>query len=200
MHYLSESSGSYRRAAREVRKTFKSREDIRIGPMLNSCTFLRACIDEALRLSPPAASVPWREVERGGTQIDSTAVPGGTGVGVGIYSIHHSPLYYEDPFKYEPGRWLRSELPEQTSHTAQSSKEPHMPFLTGPRSCVGKPLAITQLMIVAARLLWEFDFAPATGNPCWEGPDIDPSEFMFEDHLSAVCHGPLLRFRVAARS
>ncbi|KAI8282818.1 isoamyl alcohol oxidase [Colletotrichum sp. SAR11_57] len=53
LFYLSGNARAYARLCHEIRSTFDSVEDIRIGAKLSSCNYLRACIDEALRMSPP---------------------------------------------------------------------------------------------------------------------------------------------------
>lgn len=133
-YYLSGSSGWYQRVAEEIRTTFSSVDEIRLGPKLNSCVTLRACIDEAMRLSPPGGSSLWREVEKGGALIGGDFIPKGCEVGVGVYAIHHHPDYWEEPFSFKPERWLK-EAARQTD-----AKQAYAPFNIGPRSCVGKPL------------------------------------------------------------
>lgn len=193
-HYLTGSSSSYRRVAKEVRETFSSLDEIQLGPKLNSCAFLRACIDESLRLSPPGGSALWREVEQGGALIDGDFIPETCEVAVGVYSIHHSPEYYNEPFQYNPERWYRPGAAK--AEKAESSKLPYMPFSVGPRSCVGKPLAIAQIMIVFARLLWEFDIRRADYDEDWAEKDFRPTEYALKDHLTAHKEGPILRFQV----
>ncbi|CDM28612.1 Cytochrome P450 [Penicillium roqueforti FM164] len=56
LFYISREPSVYERVTREVRSCFASAEEIHAGTQLNSCQYLRACIDEALRLSPPAGS------------------------------------------------------------------------------------------------------------------------------------------------
>ncbi|GJN68106.1 cytochrome P450 [Purpureocillium lilacinum] len=191
-HYITGSSNCYRRVAEEVRSTFCSVDEICLGPKLNSCAFLRACIDEALRLSPPGGSALWREVEQGGTLIDGTYVPGHCEVAVGIYSIHHSAAYYTKPFTYDPERWYRP-LDAKGSRS-EAPRSPYMPFSVGPRSCVGKPLAIAQMMIVFARLLWEYDMRRADYKSDWAEGDYSSTEYALKDHLTAWKEGPVLRF------
>ncbi|KAJ6441493.1 carboxylesterase [Purpureocillium lavendulum] len=192
-HYITGSSRCYRRVTEEVRGTFSSVDEICLGPKLNACAYLRACIDEALRLSPPGGAALWREVETGGTLIDGTYVPGQCEVAVGIYSIHHNASYYSDPFTYNPDRWYRP-LNDKESRS-ESSKLPYMPFSVGPRSCVGKPLAIAQMMIVFARMLWEFDLRRADYKSDWATGDCNPTEYTLKDHVTAWKEGPVLRFR-----
>ena len=137
-YYLSGSVRCYRRVAEEVRSTFMSVDEIRLGQKLNSCVFLRACIDEAMRLTPPGGSSLWREVERGGSIIGDHFIPEGCEVGVGVYAIHHNPDYWADPFTYKPERWLRV---ANGSNRSTDAKQTYVPFNIGSRSCVGKPLA-----------------------------------------------------------
>ncbi|KAI2776223.1 cytochrome P450 [Daldinia loculata] len=88
--YLSRNDGCYKKLAHEIRSIFAVGSEIR-GPALATCHYLRACIDEALRMSPPAA----------GDQpfiVDGHAIPQGTAMGVNIYSIHHNAEYFPDSF------------------------------------------------------------------------------------------------------
>ncbi|ODA79281.1 hypothetical protein RJ55_04874 [Drechmeria coniospora] len=168
-------------------------DEIRMGPKLNSCAFLRACIDESLRMSPPGGSALWREVEDGGALIDGTFIPERTEIAVGVYSIHHSPAYYNDPFCYDPDRWYRPA--DSKGARNESSRLPYMPFSVGARSCVGKPLAIAQIMIVFARLIWEFDLRRADSDFDWMEKDCTPTEYALRDHLTAWKEGPILSIR-----
>lgn len=134
-------------------------------------------------------------------------IPGGCEVAVGVYSIHHSSDYYTDPFGFDASRWYRkggdklgrAEFSSLTSQYQQQNL-PYMPFSVGPRSCVGKPLAIAQVMLVFARLLWEFDLRRAESRPGWEDEDHKPNEYPLKDHLTAQKEGPSLSFRFHDRS
>ncbi|PYH31308.1 cytochrome P450 [Aspergillus neoniger CBS 115656] len=184
-HYVTGSSECHRRVTDEVRSAFASLTDIRLGPALNSCVFLRGCVDEALRLSPPAASALWREVEDGGASIDGHWLPPGCEVGVGIYSIHHRVTEWPEPFQFNPDRWLKG------SGTQEVDGRAYMPFSIGARSCIGKPLALAQVMLTMARLFWEFDMRRVDRNDS-EAKDI---EYVVADHVTAGGQGPMLSFR-----
>jgi cytochrome P450 len=187
MFYISSNPAVYQQVTQEIRTCFASSEDIRAGSQLSLCRFLRACIDEALRMSPPAGGALWREVEPNGAVIDGCFIPAGYDVGVGVYAAHHNPMYYPHPFKFDPGRWLNSE-----SHEA---REAFMPFSVGTRSCIGKGLAQMEVLLTLANIIYRFDFKLA------DGVDKEDREYKLQDHVTGAKYGPVLLFqRVDRRS
>lgn len=107
MFLLSRHPGAYARLTAEVRSTFTSIEHIRQGPFLTSCHYLRACLDEAMRLAPPPHSaLSWRIVGPGGTTIAGEHIPAGYDVAVDLWALHHNPTYFPDPFVYNPDRFM----------------------------------------------------------------------------------------------
>lgn len=191
--YLSHNRGVYDAAVHEVRTCFASASEIRLGTKLNSCKYLRACIDESLRMSPPVGAALFREALVGGATVDGQYIPEGIAVGTGIYSIHHSPLYFPEPFAFRPERWLDRTAPVF---------EGYAPFSLGNRGCIGKGLALMEAMLTMATVLYTFDFETAPGCESFGGGCIDApwgrhreNEFQLREHLTADTAGPLLRFR-----
>ncbi|KAI0201487.1 cytochrome P450 [Astrocystis sublimbata] len=139
---------------------------IRSGPQLASCRYLRAAIDEALRMSPPLPGTLWREraADTGGPWIiDGHVVPPGTKVGVNTYALHHNEAYFPEPFSFVPERWLEDSTPfPQASH--RDMQDAFAAFSTGPRGCAGKAMAYLEASLVVARTLWYFDFEAAPGG------------------------------------
>lgn len=180
----------------EIRTTFASQQEIRFGPKLRSCRYLQACVQESLRLAPPVASAPFREVMKGGAFIDGHFVPEGTNIGTGIYSIQRNDRYFTSPHEFIPERWLQEEawLPMNT--------EAYVPFMVGPRACLGKVLASSQSTLAMARLCYSMDFAVAesmshVGAGTVDGPPgrrrLD--EYQLYDHLTVARDGPYVQFR-----
>ncbi len=196
---------AYLKVVEEVCSVFPDTKSITIGPELNSCTYLRACIDESLRMSPPAASALWREVANGGILIDGLRVPAGCDVGTGIYSIHHNATYYPEPFMYRPERWLSSKEPEKSPEATQQlnlARSAFNPFSIGPRGCIGKGLAMTELMLTMATVLRKFEIRTAPGEEGVGGGKVGgvlgrhrEKEFQLSDHVTAAKDGPVLQFR-----
>ena len=154
-YYLSRHPDAYKKVCEEVRETFHSSDKIRMGPTLNSCTYLRACIDESLRMSPPVGGALWREVCQGGVKINGHVIPEGYDVGVGIYAIQHNSAYYPDPFRYLPERWIQgSGFDHETIELARSA---FSAFSTGPVGCLGKNLSYQEMMLSLTKVAWSLD-------------------------------------------
>ena len=72
--YLVHNQQALDKLKQEVRGAFGDVEQIRMGATLPSLHYLRACIDEAMRLSPPVGGLLPRQVLAGGTEIVSETV------------------------------------------------------------------------------------------------------------------------------
>lgn len=160
IYYLLHNPRTLARLEDEVRSAFSQADDIRMGTSLQSCCFLRACIDETMRMTPAVAGLLPREVLKGGLSIPAMNLhlPAGVEVGVPIYSIQHHAAYVDEPFTFDPDRWLHQDekLPEHRQNK-EALLSVFCPFSLGHRSCLGKPLVYMELSIAIARLVWEYD-------------------------------------------
>ncbi|EKG19741.1 Cytochrome P450 [Macrophomina phaseolina MS6] len=109
--------------------------------------------------------------------IDGNFVPAGCNVGVPIYAIHHHSELYGKPFDYIPERWLEDMTPE-----AQTAFNP---FSMGPRSCIGRSLALRETQYVLARVLAMFELERTTPAE---------TEFKLKEHVTSSQNGPFIRF------
>ncbi|KAK2873922.1 hypothetical protein FQN49_001993 [Arthroderma sp. PD_2] len=153
------------KAATEVRSTFDHFEDIKGGSKLNSLVYLRACIDETLRLSPPVTTNLMVEALPGGLTVEGNYFPKGTTLGIAPYVVNHNTRYYPDPFVYRPERWIPSnkhcsvltEDEKSTPESVAAARSAFFTFSAGPRACLGKNLAYLELLLTLAMLLFKFD-------------------------------------------
>ncbi len=142
----------------EIVSNFTNLEDIRyVGTGLPTLPYLRACIDETLRQSPPVAAHIPREVLPGGAMIDGVFYPGGTVLGVSIYALHHNEEYFPEPFKFLPERWIVDEAAGTTAEDVERAHSAFAPFSVGSRGCIGKNLAYMELSLALARMVWMYD-------------------------------------------
>jgi cytochrome P450 len=159
--YLLHNPSTLARLQTELRTAFSSTEEIRTGPRLNECKYLRACIDEALRLTPPVGAILPRLTLDGGIDVLGEHIPAGVGVGCPIYALHHHKDYVPNAFEYKPERWLHGECDEAENQALLSVFNP---FSLGSRGCIGKPMAYLELSLALGRLLWKFDMRRPEGD------------------------------------
>jgi cytochrome P450 len=162
-----------------------------------------------MRLSPPVGGTLWRELPANDNEpltIQGHLIPKGTQVGVSIYSIHHNPKYFPDPFKFRPERWLQGD--QSSTHEGVPLKTEAMhnafaPFSSGPRGCAGKAMAYTEASLVVSKLLMRFDFEASSGKYKGIGGGTGVpgdlrgrrEEFQMYDHFSSSHDGPHLVLR-----
>lgn len=146
-----------------------------------------------LRMSPPAGGPLLREVGEGGAMIDGVRIPSGYDVAVGIHSIHQNAAYFPEPYKFNPNRWIKS----SNKSEATEMHKAYMPFGTGSRSCVGRPLALHELMLTMATLLYQFDMrASDRDEDAWNSGTMDAEPFLLRDHVTGQKDGPLIEFKL----
>ena len=180
--YLANNSEQLERLQVEVRSSFLSEEAIQhdAGGKFATLPYLRACIDESMRLSPPTPGHLPREVVAGGLEVDGIWIPQGTNVGVSAYVIHRNEACFEDPGRFRPERFLREgKYRDITAFNA---------FSAGATGCIGKQLAYMELCLAIALLVWRFDFTV-------EHPRGDRVEYQVKDVFVGEGEGPMVQLR-----
>jgi cytochrome P450 len=207
--YLSRHPAAYSRLATEIRTTFSSSGDIKSGPQLSGCKYLRAAIDETLRVAPPFVGTFWREPSSNYNQdfvVDGHVIPRGTMVGVNPYCVMHNEDYFPKPFEFRPERWLASEegtlggLEEEQARAVMRAA--FAPFAVGETGCLGKAMAYHETSLVMAKTLWYLDFekAPGEAGKLGEGQPgrsdgrNRTDEYQLLDHMVSGHDGPNLVF------
>ncbi|GAO51000.1 hypothetical protein G7K_5113-t1 [Saitoella complicata NRRL Y-17804] len=112
--------------------------------------YTAAVLDEVLRYRPTSALGLPRIVPPQGAEVCGVFFEGGTVLSVPSYSVHHDPNLWESPEEFRPERWL---------DISKASVEKYfIPFSYGPRSCVGRNVAVMELIKSMASILRRFDF------------------------------------------
>ncbi|KAI5363235.1 putative cytochrome P450 [Septoria linicola] len=116
-------------------------------------TYLKACIQEALRLHSPVGSTLYRVVPEGGATIAGKHFPAGTHVGVKPWVIHHmSEIWGADVLEFKPERWL--------GDTSAIDKA-FFAFGGGARTCIGRHVSMLEMSKLLPSLIRRFEFMPA---------------------------------------
>lgn len=183
------------RLVHELRSTFTDEEDIRMGPELDSCELLQACINETMRLAPSVSTTIPRTVLDGGIMIDQEYLPPGTMVGTTTYAIHRNPNYFKWPDQYYPDRWIVNPENGVDEESIKIAKQAFIPFSTGARSCVGWKLAWAELNVTIARTLFRYDMRLAPDARCCGGKRND-CDFRLKGWVTSAVEGPWVQFRL----
>lgn len=193
--FLSHHPASRQRVVEELQATFAHETEIGVGAKLDSCKYLAACIDEAMRLVPSVPNILPRYVQPGGTHVDGEFMPEGTILGCSQYSINRNPMYFPQPESYCPERWLEDE--ETPLGDVGAARRAFLPFGTGPRTCVGWKLASTETSLTLAKTLFSFDMRVAPDAPCCGGkvPALSSCDYPLKGFAVAVVDGPYLQFK-----
>ncbi|KAI1267643.1 benzoate 4-monooxygenase cytochrome P450 [Xylariaceae sp. FL1019] len=185
----------------ELQETFKTPDDVIYGPKLMGCTYLRACIDEAMRLVPPGPCEPPREVLAGGLTVLGEHYPQGTIVGTAPWCDGRNEEVYGDPGVFRPERWIVDQAAGVTAEMVAAIRSNFHPFLTGPGSCAGKGIAMAEMLLVLAKMLLRFDLRKTPGSTMGEGrPGLgwgarDRKQFQVIDAYVSLKQGPEVQFR-----
>jgi cytochrome P450 len=114
---------------------------------LERLPYAQAVVNESLRLFPPVWFLG-RFLQTDWT-IDGRRFPVGTGVMVSPWVTQRDARFFSEPKKFEPERWaddLERRLPRGS----------YFPFGDGPRVCIGRPLALLELVLVVATIAQRF--------------------------------------------
>jgi cytochrome P450 len=99
---------------------------------------------EALRLQPPAAGVArlaTRDISVAGYRVEA-----GSLMAVGIYALHRDPALWPQPLVFDPERFS----PEASKGR---DRWQFIPFIAGPRSCIGEHFAMLETTLVMATII-----------------------------------------------
>jgi cytochrome P450 len=108
---------------------------------LDKLVYCRAVIDETLRLFPPVHVFSRQAIED--DEVCGHKVPKGSFVTVASWLLHRHKLFWQDPLKFRPERFL-AENAEKIDRFA------YIPFGTGPRVCLGKHLGLLEATFLFA--------------------------------------------------
>jgi len=188
------------RVQKEVRIEFETEAEMDSSiDRLKKCKYLRACIDESLRLSPPVGGLMPREVSPGGMIVEEHYFPPGTEIGTPHYALQHNAKYFPDSFAYKPDRWLvnAGDDAKEKRTSIKVAESAFCAFSVGPRNCIGKTFAYQELMAVLAKLLWRFEMRlkPGEGGSVKGWGREMSEEFQLWDTFASRCDGPFVEFK-----
>ncbi|TVY82656.1 Cytochrome P450 monooxygenase apf7 [Lachnellula suecica] len=187
LFYITRNQHAYKKLIEEIRNTFASADEIQGSAVLSSCRYLRACLDETLRMTPAQPGEGLRIVLKGGLEIEGHF----TSEGVSSFG---------DPWVFRPERWIVDERNGVYATDVARAQSAFFPFSIGPVSCVGQKLARSIISVTVAKMLYQFDVVLPPGNRLGEGAENlgwgrrDNNVFQVRDATFALREGPMVQF------
>ncbi|CAO2655098.1 Nn.00g101620.m01.CDS01 [Neocucurbitaria sp. VM-36] len=193
--YLAHNPSALEKVQRELAEQLPTVNEIQ-PQHAEKCQFLRACIDEAMRMSPPAPTIIPRLVGSGGMTVGDDHLPEGVYVGVPNFTLFHDDRNFSRPHDYIPERWMNGmDAAKMENHNTAA----FAPFSMGPRGCIGKHLAIKEVTFILAKFLRTFDIK-RIGSNCILKPSLIGMEgkviMAQSDVYTSLEDGPVLQLQV----
>lgn len=113
--------------------------------------YLKACLDESLRLFPPTPQGLGRETPAEGSYILDQFIPGGVSVSMSALVAHRCEDVFPQSDKYIPERWI--------GEKGKDLQPYFLSFSAGARGCIGRNISYLEQTVVLASILRRYNFA-----------------------------------------
>ncbi|KAI1432068.1 cytochrome P450 [Xylaria sp. CBS 124048] len=138
---------------------------------LDSLPYLKAVIDESLRMRPTSTPLPRvTPPDRVSSVAGIDNIPPGTRINSFQWFIHRDPAKWDNVHEWRPERWLQRDTDRK-----QSREDVLWAFVSGPRTCLGNNLTYYVMQHVLAAIFANFTFTalPRIDEKCWPGSPED---------------------------
>lgn len=115
---------------------------------LSELSYLKACVRESLRLKPPMPVLS--RILTKDITVHGYRIPKGTYVLMATQLSSLREEHFEDASKFKPNRWLDTNVNKDLEMLAS------IPFGYGPKACLAKEVAETQINLLLLKLLRRF--------------------------------------------
>jgi cytochrome P450 len=94
----------------------------------------------------------------GSDMLGDYELPAGSVIALSPYVTHRHPAFWPNPESFDPERF-------QPTATATRHKFAYVPFLAGPRQCIGNSFALMEMQLVLPMILQRFRVSAVPGYP-----------------------------------
>jgi cytochrome P450 len=115
---------------------------------INQLNYLDQIIKESLRLFPPIHAA--NRMADSDLNLQGCPVSKGTRVMFSYYLTHRDEQVWVDPERFDPARFERDNAPKVPPFS-------YLPFGGGPRNCIGAAFAQSEVKIILARIVQNFN-------------------------------------------
>ncbi|KAM7273321.1 hypothetical protein ACFE04_027985 [Oxalis oulophora] len=168
-----------RKAQEEVRTCVGNKERVSESDIVN-LSYLKLIIKETFRLHPPSVFLLPREA-MSKFQINGYDIYPGTRIQVNVWGIGRDPNIWENPEEFIPERFEDNHVDYKGQHFEL------LPFGGGRRGCPGILMAMSNIELALANLLYRFDWKSPNGMK-EEDISLDEAPGLTDNHNSIQIH------------
>ncbi|EEU34848.1 uncharacterized protein NECHADRAFT_55048 [Fusarium vanettenii 77-13-4] len=158
MYWLLKHPDCMTRLREEVDAVLDADEVVAPYDKVKHLPYLRACLDETLRISPSTSFGLPRRTPAEGAYILGDFIPGDTTVAISAYVAHRDEEIFPDPDKFIPDRWL--------GEKGKDLQPFFIAFSAGARGCIGRNISYLEQTVLLASVVHRYEFA--LPHPDWE--------------------------------
>ncbi len=114
---------------------------------ISQLTFTKQCIEEGMRLYPPAYIIDRVAIED--DEFEGQIIPKNTMILMSVYELHRHADFWESPNEFIPERFNADNRKELQDY--------YCPFGAGPRMCVGNNFAIYEMVLTVAEIIKKYN-------------------------------------------
>ncbi|KAL8704363.1 MAG: hypothetical protein Q9201_002465 [Fulgogasparrea decipioides] len=133
---------------------------------IHSMKFLDCFIKEVLRLHSPSFQTA-RNAKQDAILPGGYLIPKGSIVIACFPSIQKNPAHWMNPLRFDPDRWMEEGLAAQMARQGS-----YTPFAAGGRGYVGFNLALTQVKLALAELVYRYEFEDSSPEAVVYDPEF----------------------------
>jgi cytochrome P450 len=122
---------------------------------VESLSFCRQVIQEAMRLFPPAPGIA--RISKTAVKIGGMQFPAGTRVHIPVFALHRNAGLWGNPDAFDPDRFALDQVKTRPRFA-------FLPFGGGPRVCIGGGFAMLEAATILATVVRAFRFDPVSGH------------------------------------
>ncbi|KAJ9150018.1 Cytochrome P450 oxidoreductase [Pleurostoma richardsiae] len=121
-----------------------------------SLPYLKAAVQEAMRMHPSVGQLLGRTVPAEGATIGGYRMGGGAEVGISPWVLHRNPEVFPEPNTFKPERWIIGEGCPDEDHLKLMNRC-FFAFGHGAHTCSGKHISIMEITKLVPSILLRYD-------------------------------------------
>lgn len=139
------------RVQEKIRKESSQFNSANIFESIKVLSYTQQCIEEAMRLYPPAYFIDRLSLEE--DECNGVKIPKNTQVLMSVYEMHKHKDYWVKPEEFNPDRFSLDNKKEFT--------QSYFPFGAGPRMCIGNNFAMYEMVLTITEVLKMYELTLA---------------------------------------